>query len=227
MQNRSPRFPFLPLEEAIHLLRKLDVVQKDRSRPLKRPEILKALDFGSFHGVAAKTIASLRAYDLLEKNGNGLSISATGASLLDAETEAQRLPLARRAALSPLAFRRLWRKSRHASEAEIADLFVSRGFTANGVARAAEVYRRNDEFAALATLDSEPDLPERGPGNVRKQGKQKLEKRASPPASPASSSFLRLPLSTGVAAIPKGIDEEEFTLLMQTLRTWKKQLVAS
>ncbi len=223
MKPRSPRFPFISLEEAVELLRKLDSFQGDPSQPLKRPEILKALDYASLHGAAVKTIGALRAYDLLEKQGEGLRITEVGRGILSASTDEERTGFLQRAALSPLMFRQIWRNARHCSRPELKELLLGRGFTEPGAKRASRIYRKNDRFADLASLELEPVLPERGPGKNRKG----LDRQVRPGrAAAAPSNQLRLPLSAGTAIIPKGISEEEFTVLMQTLRTWKDQLVA-
>jgi hypothetical protein len=230
MKPRSPRFPFLPLEEAIDLLRKLDAFSNDRETPLKQPQMLKALDYASFHGAAVKTIGALRAYDLLIKNGDGLSISPVGAKILDANSDDERREFLQRAALSPLTFRMIWRNARHLSRPELKDLLLGRGFTEPGARRASKIYRRNDEFAGLQTLELEPELPPRGEGRQamiqRKQAARKMARAGRGPAARPCTDMLRLPLGGRVAVIPKGMKEEEYALLMQTLRAWKEQLVA-
>lgn len=239
MNPRSPRFPFITLEEATELLRKLGVHQKDRSKPLTRPEILQALDYASLHGAAVKTVGALRAYDLLEKNGEGLSITPTGATLLDEPEGPARLAALQRAALSPMAFRNIWRRARHISKSELTAALIDRGFTEGGAKRAARVYRKNSKFAELETLAIEPELPHRGESHqtiarrkqaarkqaARKRATRKLARDQSLPQS--AGDVLRLPIGNGVASIPKGMSEEEFQLLMQTLRAWKGQLVTA
>ncbi|MDF1656680.1 MAG: hypothetical protein P1U58_03650 [Verrucomicrobiales bacterium] len=222
MNKRSPRFPFVLLEEAVELLRKLDAYQSDRSATLKRPEILKALDYASLHGAAVKTIGAMRAYDLLEKSGDGLRISPVGAAILDASSDEERRPNLQKAALSPLTFRNLWRTARHMKRSELIELLLSRGFTEQGAKRASRIYRKNDELASLQTLELEPELPERAPAKKKMAA---ARKRARIQNANAQPNMLRLPLSTGVAVIPKGISREEFKLLMETLRAWRGQLI--
>lgn len=242
MQNRSPRFPFLPLSEAIDLVRKLDAFQKDSNQPLKRPEMLKALDYASFHGAAAKSIAALRAYDLLRKNGDGVSLSPVAREILDASSDEERLDALQRAALSPLTFRMMWRRARHSSRKELRELLMSREFTEPGAKRASRIYKENDELAGLEDLELEPSLPERRgkpdrqpPGEMvaRKNAKRKMaaKKAARKMATKQAAerprpNALVLPLSKGNAIIPKGITKAEFKMLMETLRTWRSQLVA-
>ncbi|MEM1442337.1 MAG: hypothetical protein AAGF67_08345 [Verrucomicrobiota bacterium] len=225
MNKRSPRFPFVLLEEAVELLRKLDAYQSDRDATLKRPEILKALDYASLHGVAVKTIGALRAYDLLEKSGDGLRISPVGAAILDASSDEDRRPHLQKAALSPLAFRNLWRTARHKSRPELIELLLARGFSEKGAKRASKIYRKNDELAGLQTLELEPELPERGQVQRKRPAAKRAQRKQAAPNASAPAAMLRLPLSTGVAVVPKGITPEEFRLLMDTLRNWREQLV--
>lgn len=227
MKNRSPRFPFIPLEEAVDTLRKLKAFQSDPDKPLRRPEMLKALDYASFHGAAVKTVGALRAYDLLEKRGDGVAISKTGHSILTAKSDEDRREHLQRAALSPLTFRMLWRRARHCTQEELAALLEERNFTEQGARRASKIFRKNDEFAALHSIEVEPELPEKGKNNAgqtsdRRQSNNASGKRRRPLINPES---LSMPLSTGRAVIPKGISDEEFDTLMQTLRAWRKQLV--
>jgi hypothetical protein len=232
-QKRSPRFPFIPLDEAIEILRKLEVFQKDSSKHLTRPEMLKALDYGSFHGAAIKTIGALRAYDLLRKQDDGFMISPVGRRILTAEDAGVKLDYLQRAALSPLMFRRIWRRARHSGRTELVEWLTERAFTEQGAKRASRIYLRNSKLAFLEDLEMEPELPERGKvGKARREEDDKGAVGAGRENSPSQARrprinprSLSLPLSTGAAIIPKGITEAEFAILMQTLRTWKEQLV--
>jgi len=233
MTPRSPKFPVLTLSEAIDLLRLVAAADPEPSEGRPRHEILKLLGYASFHGPAARHFASLRAYDLIEKKEQGLAISELGRVLLGNGDEATHRAALHRAALSPMAFRMLWRRVRHSSGAEMRELLLERGFSEPGSKRATRVYRENDTLAGLASLEIEPELPDRGP---RKEGareqrgalRESLARSArqpGPPQHPTRGPSLVLPLSTGNAIIPKGITEAEFTTLMQTLRTWREQLV--
>ncbi len=229
MKNRSPRFPFIPLEEAVETLRKLKAFQSDPDKPLRRPEMLKALDYASFHGAAVKTIAALRAYDLLERKDDGATISEVGRGILTSDSPEMKREFLQRAALSPMAFRKIWRRARHCTREELKAMLLERGFTESGAEKASAIYRENDHFAALHTIEVEPELPERDrAAAMRAQERRKRRDdrvtRDRPLINPES---LSLPLSTGRAVIPKGISEEEFDTLMQTLRAWRKQLVKS
>ncbi len=63
--------------------------------------LLKALGYVSFQGVASKTIGALRAYDLLQKQHDGLSLSPVAGAILEAKTPEDR----QKSALSPRSLR--------------------------------------------------------------------------------------------------------------------------
>ncbi|MCB1062655.1 MAG: hypothetical protein KDN20_07020 [Verrucomicrobiae bacterium] len=244
--NRSPRFPFVPLAEAIDALVKLDAAIQSGAAP-NRATFLEALGYRSEHGGAMKFFAALRGYHLIAPNPGeqpGIRVTDLGRQLLDAEKSASRLPQLRRAALSPPMFRRIWRKARHFSENELVELLLLRGFTDGGARRAAGVYRANSEFAKLEDLNLEPDLPSqresRGGPERQLQRQEMRQQRVAAAlardqaATEAASSGVRsgpptnaltLPLSTGRAVIPSGISKEEFKMLMDTLRLWRPRLV--
>jgi len=221
----------MPLKRAIVLLRKIAVFETAGSEgPLTRPQLLKALDYASFHGAAIKTVSALRAYGLLEKNGDGLSISPTGRTILDPETPEAKLGALQRAALSPLAFRRIWRNARHATQEELKGLLLARNFTESGAERGSKIHLKNSKLAQLEELELEPILPERGrPGQTEKEqavpGMNRRGKRCRPNPRGDVSNHLHLPLSTGKAIIPTGISADEFQLLLKTLRTWESKIV--
>ena len=201
--------------------------------------MLKALDYASLHGAAVKTMGPLRAYDLLRKDGDGVSISPVGREILASETEEGRIEPLQKAALSPLCFRMIWAQARHSSRGEIKELLLSRGFTEQGAERASRIYKKNNELAGLIGLELGPVLPERrgkpggpaegagngGPGNRGRGPAKKKGAGSRRQQTAVNPNSLTLPMSTGPAIIPKGITKKEFKTLMETIRTWREQLV--
>lgn len=218
--ERSPRYPFIDLQCAVDLLSKLSGLKNGNK--LNRGEVLKLLGFDSFSGQAARTFAALRAYHLIAPSPEGPRLTGIGRVLIDNSGDLESLQIA---ALSPGVFRRIWRRARNASEEELVELLMERGFTAEGALKAASIYRKNAVLAQLDPLEVEPNLPE--PAKKKRPGRKVEEKlrRKLAEASRAGSDPLRLPLSSGNAVVPKGITEEEFELLIKTLHIWKDQLV--
>jgi hypothetical protein len=58
--------------------------------------MLKALDYASLHGAAVKTMGPLRAYDLLRKDGDGVSISPSVAKFSLRRLKREELNLCRK-----------------------------------------------------------------------------------------------------------------------------------
>ncbi len=236
LKPRSPKFPFIRLERALSFLPKL--VQLETSGKLNRITAIKAMGYASFHGAAAKVFAALHAYDLIARTDDALVVTETGRALAEAKTEKEKLPFLQRAALSPLVYRNIWRRARNSSQEELSALLRERGFTEKGATRAARIYRKNSVLAQLEELDVEPNLPERGektgmgPGRAKKKAvmleqrmRERMRERRMSRQGGAQSNSLQLPLSTGKVIVPKRITEDEFQLIMQTLRIWKPQLV--
>lgn len=218
--ERSPKYPFISLQSAIGILPKLAELKSGAK--LNRFEVIKLLGFDSFSGQAARTFAAFRAYHLIAPSPDGPRLTAVGRSLIDNPGDLESLQVA---ALSPGVFRRIWRRARNASEAELVELLLERGFTADGAGKAASIYRENAGLARLDSLEVEPNLPE--PTKKKRTGRkieEKLRRKLSE-ASRKGSDPLRLPLGSGNAVIPRGISEDEFELLIKTLHIWKDQLV--
>ena len=132
-----------------------------------------------------------------------------------------------KASLSPMVFRGIWRRARLASEDEMTELLLARGFTEDGARQTAKIYKTNATLAQLDQLEVEPVLPERsGPNRPGRMIEEKLRQNLLSNSRGQKDAF-RLPVSTGVAVIPKGISEDEFTLIIETLQMWKAQIVVS
>lgn len=217
--ERSPRYPFLGLRSAIGMLPKLAELKAENK--LNRIEVINLLGFDSFSGQAARTFAAFRAYHLIAPSPDGPRLTRIGRALLDNPGDLESLQVA---ALSPGVFRRIWRRARNASEAELVELLLERGFTADGAGKAASIYRENAGFAQLDSLEVEPNLPEPAKKRPSRKIEEKLRRKLAE-ASRSGSDPLRLPLGSGNAIIPRAITEEEFDLLINTLQIWKDQLV--
>ncbi len=233
MKERSPRFPFIPLAEALENLQKLSAAAKDQT--LKTDDAAAALGYSGQHGAAVKVMAAMAGYGLVDKERGQVQLSKTGKTILDtpeAEEDA-RLNLLRQAALSPPMFLRIWRRARHLAREDLEKRLLERGFTETGAKRASEVYAANSELAKLGELEMEPDLPEVARRKLRKNRRQRrMEARwasgeVKNPANPPKPgpAALTLPLSKGVVRIPTGLTQDDFELLLRSLHLWKDRLV--
>ena len=214
MQKRSPRFPSVPLEEALDALTKIDAALKSGARP-NRPTFLEALGYRSEHGGATKLFAALRGYDLIDRKREGgeakpgFRITDLGRDLLDNNSDDARLSKLRRSVLSPPMFRRIWRKARLFSETELVDLLLTRGFTEPGAKRAASIYRANSDLARLEELTLEPDhLPagRNGPGQAgeREKGNRMVGRDMQQRRARVAAALERDQSVTAIAVPPAG-----------------------
>ncbi len=232
MKERSPRFPFTPLAEALEHLNQLQAATSEP--PLSLEAAITALGYSGPNGAAVKVLAAMAGYGLINKRKNEVELTATGRAILEApESDPEaRLQLLRQAALSPPMFLRIWRRARHLNREDLEKRLLERGFTDGGAKRASEVYSANSELAQLKELDMEPDLPEVARRRAQKRRRdRRMEQRwasgelqsASPPTP--QPPVLTLPLSKGNVRIPTGLSQEDFELLVRSLHLWKPRLI--
>lgn len=221
-KHRSPRFPFITLEKALEYLP--PITELKTNNKLTRENIVEAMGFESFSGPAARSFGALRAYHLIEGTKDEPTLTEVGEALANDSTDLKSLQVA---ALSPLAFRGIWRRARNASEEELVELLIAREFTEDGARRAAATYRTNAVAAQLDELTVEPNLPDRrGSNPPLRKIEERLRKKLLASSQAANLNTLKLPVSTGNVIIPRGISEEEFQLILDTLKIWKSQLVS-
>ena len=217
-KHRSPKFPFIKLEQAIASIPTL--IELESSNNLDRENLAKGLGFESLSGPAARTIAALRAYYLIKKSHSGPVTTEVCRRLAENPADLEAIQIA---ALSPLAFRGIWRNARNASEEELKELLISRNFTSEGADKAVETYLSNAEFAKLDQVDIEPPLPERGnPGSgaieARLRKKFRREKRRE------DATTLKLPLKNGHLHLSGKLAADEFDLVIETLHKWRSKI---
>ncbi|MEM0968909.1 MAG: hypothetical protein AAF191_03655 [Verrucomicrobiota bacterium] len=229
---RSPRFPFLGLRKAIEQVHSLMERSGDGKEELAASSIFESLGFHGPSGKANKILAALAAYGLVTKvrveGEERVFVLTELAKSLAKNKGGKNLARLREAALHPVPFRRIWLNRPQVTEEELMSLFQERGFTEEGAKRATTVYRNNVRFAEL----DDPQF--RASGVVAPLNSPRSRKagqivgnqgRLPGGGSMDPTQGLSLPLRSGVAYIPRGMSEEEFQALMQTLRLWKAQLV--
>lgn len=225
-KRRSPRFPYINLQDAVAKMPEMAKL-KDADK-LDQLEMAKLMGYDSLSGPATRTNAAFLAYHLFEKSKHGPTLTEVGRLLATNTEDIEALQIA---ALSPLAFRRIWRNARNASVGELTELLMARNFTEQGAQKAAEIYRANAEFAKLDELEIEPPLPERQPrGRRHREESNEIESRlhrklkSSMPAK-IPSDALTLPVKSGTVVIPGKLTKHEFDLVIDTLNRWRDQLV--
>ena len=103
---RSPAYPSMSLEEAVDAIAKIEKVY--RTTPVDRSEAAKLIGYSGLSGPAAKALAALASYGLLERAGKGEArVSDRAKAILYAESDEDRREGLKAAALEPPLFRDL------------------------------------------------------------------------------------------------------------------------
>ena len=150
---RSPSYPNMSLEDAVTAIAKIDRVY--RTTPVDRGEAAKLIGYRSLSGPAAKALAALASYGLLERAGKGEArVTDRAKAILYADSDEDRREGLRNAALEPPLFRDL----RERFEAVIEDgvlpesgviRYLERdNFNPNAVRPAARAFLRTMEYLA-------------------------------------------------------------------------------
>jgi hypothetical protein len=141
MAAKSPNYPAVDLGTA--LARVQPVLQKENRNKMSRAVLAKHLGYNSLSGRSLTAIAVMRAYGLVEGNGDELKISDDAVDAIKAPAGSD----ARKAALERLATRPPLFKDLRAdfpndlpSEENIEYWLAKRGFTGEGAGKAAKSY---------------------------------------------------------------------------------------
>ena len=233
VKQRSPRFPFIPLRAALGHLNKIHAAAGDE--PIRRLDAIKALGHEKPNGQVQRQIAALRGYGLIEPTGDDkpvFVVTELGKRLLKASGSKAKGPwlvAAREAVLNPPMFARLWRNLRDLSREQLVEALMQRDFTEQGAEKAAQVFTRNRQIAALDDLPEAAEAPVPRPQRAAAKkkaaarvGANRLEgrKRPGPPRD-----AVVLPLGKKRAVIPTGISQADYDLLLETLTLWKDRIV--
>lgn len=226
--TRSPRFPFISLEQAIQYTRLLYKAFKVSEKP--EPKTLVALGFSGASGKANKVLAALNSYKLIsvtKVRGRQFRVSPLGARIARMAKASRSLRDIRMAALSPPVFALLWQNRAGIVEKQIENVLRKSHFTRKGAHRAAQIYLENIAFADLedpkfraSSNNQLSSIPIQSKSKSAKVPSIKSIRQDNRPKS------LRIPLSRRTATIPIGITEKEYRLLMRTLRSWKESIIS-
>ncbi len=197
-----------------------------------------------------QAIASMKRFGLLDEQGGGdkrsLKLSTLALDLLKNETTnpSEFLCLLKTAALKPKFHAELWNLygTEMPSDKTIESFLVfDKHFTEEAAKSFLREYKDTISYAKLQSGDTAKEAGEEQEANEEQtkpqHGHTEKHKNTSsshiisknnPPASPpvtANLRYLPIPLDIGDAAIPVGMSEEDFDLLIETLQLWKKKIV--
>ncbi|HEX3799192.1 MAG TPA: hypothetical protein VH413_10865 [Verrucomicrobiae bacterium] len=240
-KEKSPRSPKTSLADAIELVGKL--YAKANRAGLKREVAVGPLGYSSLNGAAMSALAGLTHYGLIDQAGGLVTVSSLAVKLIHPINEQQTLEARKEAALKPKVFSDLFTGGFHeCSEEVLASHLIQGGFAPDIAKKVARVYKENSEFAKLksgdynASHDPKKDTAVTPPLEHKNDGKPALEGVKLPltgvaPSKPNMNtnpliSQLPIPLAEGLTAIvPYPMAEDDFNLLLETLKLWKKKLI--
>ena len=239
-KGRSPSYPAVDLETAIHRARQL--YEKERQHPAPVATVAGHWGYKSLNGPAALTLAALKKFGLVEDEGSGdarrARVSDLAVGILAHPDDAQRRAAIQDAALRPPIHREMWEKYGDSLPSDAAlrwELTRDRGFTETGASEFIPEYQSTVAFAQLggrvslstqaSDRGSDDDGYERHP-EVELVGRSPRQRRMT---SEVARSF-PIPLPGGATVVVEGefpITEQDWALFMAVLNAMKPGLVAA
>jgi hypothetical protein len=152
--GRGPSYPYVDLEGAIALTRKVYDYAKRGPAPIESV-VTEALKFSPTSSSGDKVLAALRSFglteDVAETNGKSVKISARGIRiLLDDQDSAEREEEIKKAALSPKWYEYCWSKwGKEMPPAMRSNLLIEHGFVESTVDGFLSNYKKSIAFAGF------------------------------------------------------------------------------
>lgn len=246
-RERSPSFPFIPLQKAVDRLRQMAHSHK---RSPARPGMLgPTWGYGQKSSGLSQTIAALRAYGLIEDIGKGedrkMNITDLGWRILNDTRPGAREQAIKEAALRPrliAEYANHWVNDRPSDSHRISELNLDRGFTPEAANLFLKVFDETVSFANLTGSDNLSPSPAEPEQPVNQLEQLRMRPDANPggrrpahfygegdplpgpvmqelPSVPRAT----LPLKEGVAALelPQGLSPRS----IKALRAWIEVMI--
>jgi hypothetical protein len=233
-RERSPNYPSIGLRRAIELAKIF--WEHDRRQLVLVARAITNLGFGAKSSTGPLAISAMVKYGLFDTEGKGdtrrVRLTDLAISLLNPSSQ-NADQLLKQAALMPGIHTKLWEKfgADGASEGTIRDyLTFDLHFTEQAANALIEEYLDTIRFARLVegdmliTTEQDEEPPELKQAENRNAGTKLPPAPAKPPMTGAIR-YLPIPLDIGDAPIPIGMSEDDFQLLLDTLKLWKKKIV--
>ena len=240
-RERSPSYPSFSLEESISACEKL-FSQGGRS-PMKRELIAEIIGYASLNGSAARQIAALNAYDLIEKaSASNYTVSNLCLRIIRKTSDSDRIDALKQAAYSPPIFSFIRIEYGDCSESVLASQLLHQRFTDDGARKAASIFHKNQSFIQQHE-GSQDDPTENAPSSPPDSNQESLTTPTSPESKQANTHTKQrnLPHKSILAEynIPLGSNEvtltflgskllpEDFDELCDYVQLFKKQYIRS
>lgn len=154
---RSPKYPQLSLEEAIERVKK--VHQAERTYKVEKKAVAKDLGYGGLNGASVSLIGTLKNYQLLQEDKEGVQVTEDAVTILRApEGDPERAGALQKAAFAPKVFAEL-RDAYGDDPAELpSDTTIQyrlekRGFLEKAAGDVIRIYRDNLEFVSAEAAE--------------------------------------------------------------------------
>lgn len=240
-KERSPNFPAVSLSKCLEHVAKLHGEAK--RTPVKTLMALQAMGFNSINGRSKTILGALRAYGLVKVVGDTVQIADLALRIIFPKNEVDCLAAKHEAAMNPKLFRQIQDARGDLSEKILSSELFHEGFTQEGAAKAAQVFHQNRAFTGekpesiLESDDEEDDNENRGSNSptlpIITQNAPVQRNNTPPPANNPfqhqrpmnAEAMLPIPLDIGDAFIPRGMSDDDFDLLLDSLKLWKRKIV--
>jgi hypothetical protein len=244
-KGRSPAYPGISLDVAIHRAEELYAAERQHPAPVST--VARHWKYKSFNGPASVALAALKKFGLLEDEGSGLDrrarISDIGVEILANPDENRRWAAIREAALRPEIHFEMWERygSHLPSDATLQwELTRSRGFTETGAAEFLKEYKATLAFARLEETPVAAPVQAAvgdtsGAGDAPKATDREESIAARLPGEPRQMSAdshraFPIPLVSGGTVTVEGkfpLSERDWAQFIAVLEAMKPGLVAS
>jgi len=214
------KYPNLALKDAVDAIELL-FKQIERSS-VDGTTASKALNYAGENGAARSKLAALNSYGLIDRGKKLVNVTELGISIAHDLNDSRKRGL-RESALKPALFKEIWEHHRQCAEPVLASTLVHKGLDPHSAAQAAKIFKANEVFAGLKESSDNPSAAPSSSAFKNAAGARQPEK----PSMTANVRYLPIPLDIGEAPIPVGMSESDFTLLLDTLKLWKKKIVRS
>lgn len=198
-KERSPSFPFIPLEAAVLRMASFDAKFGRHGAPANKVGL--AWDMKETSSQADQTLAALRSFGLVVYKGNGpgreVTLSEEGRNYLRAQQDSVKEQILKVCALRPKIMRQfwaMWGPDRPIDPVALDTLILQHNFSENGARSFLRVYDATVSFAKLSTGDkpsvTDPDGEEEPPPPAGNKGGSPAH--GNPPPAPGAEAKVKI-----------------------------------
>ncbi len=187
-RSRSPRYPSMPLDEAIELSRQL--YAGDGMNTVDREVAVEHMGYSSLNGASAQALASLSQYGLIENAGKGqVKLTSTALDIIEPTDASDKVRAMEQAAWAPKLFADLREKfpDTTPSESNLRAHLIRQQFQQSALKLVVPAYRRTCEYVTTEreseSYGQEAKRPQGSNDIVRSKEPQAMETQSVMPAA--------------------------------------------